>query len=208
MAVTALAEVDGRRLRREQNRAAVIDAVLELFRDGNYQPSTAEIAARAGLSTRSLFRYFEDVTDLHRAAAAQQIKLALPLLDLGVGPEAPTAAKVDSVVRSRVRMFEQVAPAARALRAAARRHEHLNRLLRRNRAFQRQQLREIFAPELAVSADSEAKLDAVNVLCSFESYELLRFDQGLSRAKTVATIVMGVGALLDDAGGADADAAP
>ena len=39
---------DGRRRRRAQNREAVIDALLSLFGDGNYQPGMAEIAARDG----------------------------------------------------------------------------------------------------------------------------------------------------------------
>ena len=47
---------DGRRLRRERNRDAVIEALLDLFGEGNLQPSTDEIAVRSGVSARSLFR--------------------------------------------------------------------------------------------------------------------------------------------------------
>src|SRR5580698_4366782 len=101
---------DGRRLRREQNREAVIDALLALFREGDYQPGTARIAARAGLSPRSLFRYFDDVDDLHRAAAARQIRLARPLLDLPVTPDQPTAVKAAAVARARARLFEETGP--------------------------------------------------------------------------------------------------
>ena len=46
----ASATVDGRRLRREQNREAVIDALVELFEEGSYTPSSGEIAERAGIS--------------------------------------------------------------------------------------------------------------------------------------------------------------
>ena len=63
------AEVDGRRLRRDQNREAVLDALVALFHEGIYQPSTNDIAERAGISPRSVFRYFEDVDDLNRAYA-------------------------------------------------------------------------------------------------------------------------------------------
>jgi TetR/AcrR family transcriptional regulator, regulator of autoinduction and epiphytic fitness len=194
------AEADGRRQRREQNREAVIDALLALFREGVYQPGSAEIAARAGLSPRSLFRYFDDVDDLHRAAAARQVRLALPLLTLTVRPADPTPAKIDGVVRARVRLFEQIAPAARALRVSAYRHDPLAVELARNRSFLRAQLREVFGPELA--AAGELALPAIDVLCSFESYELLRRDQGLSRARLVATLAAALGALLT--GGPDA----
>jgi AcrR family transcriptional regulator len=196
-----LPESDGRRLRRRQNRDAVLDALLALFRDGIYQPSTAEIAHRAGISPRSLFRYFTDVDDLHRAALNRQLQRAFPLTDLGAGPEAPTEAKIVSVVQSRARLWEEVAPAARALRAAAHRHQELARELRRNRAFMRDQLRAVFQPELARFGDGG--LPAIEVMCSFETYELLRFDQRLSRDRTEAVLTAALGALLAAPGGVD-----
>src|SRR3954470_12345428 len=91
-------ELDGRRLRREQNREAVIDALVGLWEEGVYQPSASQIADGAGLSPRSLFRYFDDVDDLNRAAIERQLAGARPLLDVGVGPDAPTATKVERVV--------------------------------------------------------------------------------------------------------------
>ena len=39
--------VDGRTARRDRNRAAVVDALLELYRDGNLRPSSLEIAELA-----------------------------------------------------------------------------------------------------------------------------------------------------------------
>ena len=179
-------------MRREQNREAVVDALLALFREGNYQPSAAEIAARSGLSLRSLFRYFDDVDDLHRAAAARQIALVMPLLRIGIEPGAPALDKVRAVVRARVRLFEEIGPSARALRACAHRHEPLAAELARNRAFFRGQLRALFAPE----AGNTSFLPALDVLCSFESYELLRTDQGMSRARVETTLIEAISALV------------
>jgi AcrR family transcriptional regulator len=187
-------EVDGRRLRRDKNRDAVIDALLALFRDGVYQPSTAEIAARAGLSPRSLFRYFDDVNDLRRAAAARQVLLALPLLKIAATPQDPALVKIRALVRARMRLFEQVGPSARALRASVHRHEVLAAELRNNRAFLCGQLTHLFAPELADPAMDN--LPALQVLCSFESYELLRYDQRLSRDATAAALITAIAGLL------------
>jgi len=192
-------ESDGRRLRRTMNREAVLDALLALFRDGIYQPSTAEIAQRAGISPRSLFRYFDDVDDLHRAALNRQLHRAFPLVDLNTEPTAPTAVKIVTVVRSRARLWEEVAPAARALRAASNRHQQLARELRRNRAFMRDQLHAVFQPELDRFGDGG--LPAIDVMCSFEAYELLRFDQRMSRARAEAVLVAALGALLAGPGG-------
>jgi len=188
-------EVDGRRLRRDQNREAVIDALLALFGEGVYEPSTNEIAERAGLSPRSLFRYFEDLDDLHRAAAVRQLRRARPLIDLGVDASSPTATKIDHLVKSRLRLHEEIAPAARAVRVCAHRHAVLASELRTNRTYLRNQVRELFAPELAGAG--AGLLPALDVLCSFESYELLREAHGLSRPKIEAALHTALTALLD-----------
>jgi TetR/AcrR family transcriptional regulator, regulator of autoinduction and epiphytic fitness len=193
-----LAEVtDGRRLRRQQNREAVIDAVLELFSEGVYQPGAAVIAARAGLSIRSLFRYFDDLEDLHNAAADRYLRLALPLLEVGAQAGDPARVRIAALVRARARLFERVGPGALALRASAHRHAGLRAQLDRNRAFLRAQISSVLAPELAATE----LLPVLDVLCSFESYDLLRRDQGLSRNAAEAALDSAICALLGvDAG--------
>jgi AcrR family transcriptional regulator len=189
------AEADGRRLRREQNREAVIDALLALFSAGQYQPSAAEIAAAAGLSPRSLFRYFDDVEDLYRAAADRHHRAALPLFQLSVGPQDQVADKIQAVVHSRVRVFERLAPTARALQAGASRNELLAAGLSRVRKVLRGQLSELFAPELA--GRGEGVLPAVEVVCSFGSYDRLRRESGLSPDAVAATLVAALTALVN-----------
>jgi TetR/AcrR family transcriptional regulator of autoinduction and epiphytic fitness len=181
----AIVVEDGRRLRRAQNREAVLDAMVELFAEGVLQPSTDEIAERAGVSSRSLFRYFDDVDDLDRAAIERELAVARPLLEVGAAPHDPTAVKAERVAAARVRLFEAIAPAARAARACAHRHPIVARQIREARAYLRNQLRTLFAPELAARP---AVLPAVDALCTFETYELLRGDQGLSRARTTAAL--------------------
>jgi AcrR family transcriptional regulator len=186
--------LDGRRLRREQNRAAVLDALLALFQDGTLQPSSAEIAERAGLSPRSLFRYFDDIDDLHHAAIDQQLARARPLLDVGVGATAPTGEKIERLVEARVSLFEAIGPAARAARACAHRRPIVAAQLAQARSYLREQLRRLFAPELA--GPRRDLLPAIDALCSFETHELLRTDQRLSRTRTVAALTGALGALL------------
>ena len=190
----AQAGVDGRRLRREQNREAVLDALVALFHEGVYQPSTNEIADRAGISPRSLFRYFDDADDLNRAAIDRQLAHARPLLDVGVRADAPTRTKIEHVAEARVRLFETIAPAARAARVAAHRHAVVAAQIAEGRSYLRTQLRHLFAPELR---DGRAQqFPAVDALCQFETYELFRTDQGLSRPKTVAALERALTALL------------
>jgi AcrR family transcriptional regulator len=168
-------EVDGRRARREQNRAAVLDALAGLYREGVYAPGTAEIAERAGLSPRSLFRYFDDVDDLNRAAIDQQLASARPLLAVDAGPDDPTGTKVEAVVDARLRLYEAIAPAARAARIGAWRHPVLATQIASSRSYLRHQLERLFAPELSAMGPERAAvaLAAAEVLCSFEGVELL-----------------------------------
>ncbi len=198
-AVGIAAESDGRKLRREANRETVLDALVELYRDGQFEPSSAEIAERAGLSPRSLFRYFDDVDDLSHAAIDRQLRNARPLLDLSVGPDEVLATKVQHLVEARMRLFEAIAPPARAARVCAHRHPAIAAQIHEGRSFLRHQVKRLFAPELAGGRGN--LLHAIDVLCSFETYELLRTDQGLSRAKTTAALVAALTALLDPTGG-------
>lgn len=186
-------DVDGRRLRRTNNRDAVLDALGELFAEGNYQPSTAEIAERAGLSLRSLFRYFDDVDDLYHAAIERALDAARPLLDVGVGPDAATATKIEHVVAARMRLYDAIEPAARAARACAHRHDVVAAQIADSRSFLRHQLARLFASELELE---RTRLAAVDALLSFESHQLLRHSQGLSRPKTAAALTEALGALL------------
>ena len=188
--------VDGRRRRRDQNRRAVLQALVDLFAEGTYTPSMAEVAERAGLSPRSLFRYFDDVDDLRRAAIEHHLELAAPLVHLDVGPEAPTADKVARLVASRVTLYETIRPAAHVVRINADRHAELAEQLHSSRRFLRRQVQRLFAPEL--SGRRAALTPAVDVLCSFETYELLRVDRGLSKPKIASALTAALLALLDD----------
>jgi len=191
-------DVDGRRLRREQNREVVLDALVELFSEGVLQPSSGEIAERAGLSPRSLFRYFDDVDDLNRAAIARQQHQARPLLELAAEPGEPTEVKVEALVDGRLRLFDAIAPAARAARVTAHRRDVIASELAEARSFLRHQVARLFGPELAGRGDE--LLPALDVLCSFEAIELLRRDQKLSRPKARAALVSALTTLLRDPG--------
>src|SRR6185295_10175127 len=103
--------------------------------------------------------------------------------------------KIDQVVEARVRLFETIAPAALAARVCAHRHPVIAAQLRESRSYLRNQLRRLFAVELG--SDRIALLSAIDALCSFETYELLHGDQGLSRSKTVVALTRALTTLLE-----------
>jgi AcrR family transcriptional regulator len=189
---------DGRHARRDRNKYAVVDAYLELVREGNPRPSIAEVADRSGVSHRSVFRYFSDKNELARTAIERQLAVAGPLVPLTVGPGAALAERIDRFVERRLELFAVVAPAARLSRSLAALQPVLAQGIRTNRAFLRSQIRHLFRAELdMLSADERAHtLSALDALCSLESVDLMRLDQELSPAETVATLRWTIGKLL------------
>ena len=186
--MSAPESLDGRRVRRQQNREAVIDALIEMFHEGVYEPGSAMIAERAGLSPRSLFRYFDDIDDLSHAAIDRQMAETMPLVEIDIEADAPLAVRIEKLVESRVLLYEAIAPGARAARVIAHRNAVVAQQVHDARHYLREQIRRLFGTELN-------NLAAVDALCSFETYDLLR-DQRLPRPKIVATLVTALTALL------------
>jgi TetR/AcrR family transcriptional regulator of autoinduction and epiphytic fitness len=187
-------KVDGRRLRRQNNREAVIDALIALLEEGDYSPSTNDVAERAGISARSLFRYFDDVDDLLRAAIQRQLATAQPVLDLGVTADAPVAMKIRRLVERRVAMHEALTPTARASRIAAHRSSVITRQLRAGRRFLGNQIRQLFPEEL--DGERADLLPAIDALLSYETHDLLRGTHGMSRERTQAALMTALTVLI------------
>jgi AcrR family transcriptional regulator len=184
---------DGRVERRTRNRTAVVDALLALVADGDLDPSSDRVAARAGLSTRSLFRYFDDVDDLCRAAIAAQHERVATLFDRPIVPGAPRAARVRDAVTHRVELFDAMGDVGRLARLRAPFQPLVAAELRAARGWLRTRLATLLAPELAaLGRRGDAALDAADVLCSFEAYRLLRDELGRDREAAVDVLVTGV----------------
>ncbi len=63
---------DGRTVRAERTRQAIVDALLTLLDEGELRPTAERIAERAEVSERSVFQHFPDREALFEAVARQQ----------------------------------------------------------------------------------------------------------------------------------------
>ncbi len=173
---------DGRHARRDRNKVAVVDAFLELIREGNPRPGVAEVAERSGVSHRSVFRYFADKDELARTSIERQQAVVVPLLTRPVDQTLALQDRVELIVKRRIELFEAIAPVARLSRSLAPMQPILQEELTKTRAFLRAQLKRLFASELAAMDKGQAAstMAILDVLCSFEVLDLLRTDQGLS----------------------------
>ena len=199
----AVGPEDGRKVRRDRNRAAVVDALLELYSEGRLDPSSDEIATRAGLSPRSLFRYFDDIDDLCQSAIHRQHERVRHLFDVDADPEASLEIRIEALVLQRVTLFEAIEGAAQVARIRQHFQPVVAAELAQSRALFRAQIKRLMKRELTLMTPSQSvsALSAVDVLCSFESYQLLRGDSALSRPKAQAALADALRRLLtsDDA---------
>ena len=174
--------VDGRSLRRERNRQDIVDALLGLIENGETEISAALIASKAGLSERSIFRYFDDVNDLYRSvcdlAFSKEIEYAL-IDDAGVGS---LDTKIENFVNQRVRIYtmnEKIAPAARSF---AFKNPIIKNQLVVGRKLLRTQIMKHFAEELSVfdKQQQQVAVAIIDSLTTFEYYDMMRSDQKMS----------------------------
>jgi len=190
--------VDGRTARRDRNRDAVLDAVIELFTEGVLDPSVPEVAARSGVSLRSVHRYFEDRDELVRAAIARNLERTAPLFDipdLGVGR---FDQRVERFVAARLRLYEATAPMARVALRRASTNPIIAERLEATWQILRDQLEAMFAPELDAlgTAERRAMLAAADVLCGFEGLEHLLVRRGFSVARSRDVLTRSLRALV------------
>jgi len=193
--------VDGRTARRDRNRLAVLDAVLELFAEGNLNPGVHEVADRSGVSLRSVYRYFEDLDELVTAAIDRQLQRTRPLFDIeGVG-EGPLTERIQRFAERRMGLFEAVRVIYRASRIRAASDARVQQDLLDTQQWLSAQTQQMFAPDLR-AMDEPAATDterALDLLTQFDALEHLRHRCGLSREETAAFLQRSLRRLLTPA---------
>lgn len=193
---------DGRTARRGRGRDAVLDTVHEMFVEGNYAPSVEDVAARSGVSLRSVYRYFEDTEALLHLAIERRMAVVGELYGLGELGEGDLPDRVAALVNQRLVLHTKLAPTIRAAMLRAPFSPQIAEQVRQRRDLLAHQVAVQFAPE-AVALDKargEELLACIDALCSFESMEQLRVRRGFSLTRTRRSLTDGVSALLASAG--------
>ena len=192
---------DGRTARRDRNRDAVLDAVLDLFAEDALAPSAIQVAERSGVSLRSVYRYFDDTDELVRAAIERNLVRVRPLFVIDGLGEGWLEDRTRRIVDSRLELHERVGPLMRATLLHAGEHELLAARLATVRRLLREQTEDMFAPELGAMGVGPRRevAAAVDLLLGFESIEQLRKVRGLSLPATARVVVRAVQAVVESA---------
>jgi AcrR family transcriptional regulator len=168
--------VDGRVERRERNRAAVVEAMVSLLDEGAFDVTLERAAERAGVSVRSVFRYFDGVDDLRRQTAARHFAVVDERLRHLDPAELDRDARVAAFVEDRVAMFAANATAARFAHKRAEFIPIVAEHIARVRERLTDHVRESFALELASlpAGTAEDLVAVVDVAVSQDGWDSLR----------------------------------
>jgi AcrR family transcriptional regulator len=168
---------DGRRLRSERSRQAIIDAMLNLIEEGILVPTAQQVSERAGVGIRSVFRHFTDMESLF-ATADTRIRDQYQGLFAGGNRDGSLQNRLLHAVEQRALAYEAIGNHLLTTKAQLWRYPILQEQYARAQRQLRRDL-EDWLPELK-EFDSE-KREMVDAVASFEYWNRLREHQGLSR---------------------------
>lgn len=166
---------DGRRLRSQNSRNAIVAAMLELVAEGRITPSAEEVASRAGVGLRTVFRHFTDMESLYAAMTgrlAEHYEMWLIPFD-----SVEWQGQLVEAIERRTATYERLLPFKRAGDA----HRHMSPAIQAEHArmlgMMRQRLRSFLPREIT---DDVVRFETIDLMLSFEAWQRLRDEQGLS----------------------------
>ena len=156
----------------------MIDAFIELTMAGEQQPSVDDIAEKAGVSYRSVYRYFEDRSDMQAAAADRAMDWIRPLLAKASGPyniEDPLDHRIASIVAARAEVYAQIADVIRSALLRASSEPAIGSQFDEARRILRDQINARFHPELDMftQRERELRLTSMDIALSFSSLDYI-----------------------------------
>jgi AcrR family transcriptional regulator len=184
MGTSTTLPTDGRIQRSERSRTAIVQAMLELIREGSLSPTAQQVAERADVGVRTVFRHFSDMETLF-STMNEQIKGEVESLFIEKVQTGPYEQRVDGLIERRMEIFATLAPYIRSStlqrwRSAFLQAEH-ERTIRTFRLDLRRWLPEVESLPAEVG-------DALELIVSFEALNRLRVDQRLTLRRTVAVL--------------------
>lgn len=164
----------------ERTRTAILDAAQDLFRaDPQLDPSLEAIAARAGVSTRTVIRQFGSKKGLLEAAIAAGVEAAETSRHAKPGD-------VDGAVRAIVSHYEGMGDEVMRWLALADRLPFVRRVTERGTETHLEWVEAVFAPDLVglSRAERRARRAALATATDVYVWHLLRRREGLGREAT------------------------
>lgn len=189
----AASKPDGRLNRSIVTRQKIVDALTALIYEGHLSPTAEQVATRADVGLRTVFRHFDDMDSLYREIGQGLDGMIQPMISQRlVGTTWQD--RLRHSVQLRTAFFDRVA--AIHLATQVHRHEsaYLSQQVKQSVALQR----ELLQRQISAEAVRDATLfEALDVVLSIEVWIRLRREQGLSAEAARQVILRAVSALLE-----------
>lgn len=175
---------DGRLLRSERSRQLIIDAMQELVNEGVLVPTAQNVADRAGVGIRSVFRHFADMETLF-ATMDVELRESYEGLFLGGDRAGTLPERILHAIERRASAWEKLSSTILSTQAQMWRSP----VLQKNYARNQRGLRKDLAGWLPEIGDLPAvRKEAVDAATSFETWNRLRSHQGLSKKASMDVV--------------------
>jgi AcrR family transcriptional regulator len=187
-------EADGRRQRSTRSRERIVHAMIELIRAGEMSPAAARVAEKANVGLRTVFRHFEEMETLNREISAIVAAEIIPLVERPFEGKG-WRAQFDDLLDRRAHIYERVLPLKVAGALQRFRSQFLmddyNRFVR----MEREGLNRVL-PQKVMS--DKILFQAIEMVTSFQTWQRLRQDQGLSTMDALGVVRFTVDRLLGE----------
>ena len=172
--------VDGRIERSATTRRKILEATRQLLLETAAEQTARDIAARAGVTPRTLFRHFSDLESLHASLLRDAEERAAAVMNEPFGLDSTKEdwpALSAHLVERRSRVYESLLPLYvsslwRPYQASQSKQDRARTLKRR-----RKRLLELL-PQACL--EDQTLFEAIDATLSIEYWASLRHDQGLS----------------------------
>jgi AcrR family transcriptional regulator len=172
---------DGRRLRSERSRKAIIDAIMALVEEGVLVPTAQQVSERAGVGIRSVFRHFSDMESLFAVTDTIAREQYQGLFAAG-DREGTLEERLQHAVEQHATAYEAVGNLFLSTKAQLWHYDVLREQYARSQRQLRRDLDD-WLPELRELSSERREL--VDAAASFETWNRLRQHQGLGRKTSI-----------------------
>jgi AcrR family transcriptional regulator len=185
------ASSDGRRRRSENSRVKIIEAMLSLVREGKIVPTAEEVAARADIGLRSVFRHFSDMEMLRQEMVGQVAQTYMKWFTPFEGDDWRDQLK--DLISRRASAYEETLPFKRAAEVRRFKSSAIGSEFDRLNTLMRSRLKSVLPEEFT---SQTILFETLDLALSVDAWQRLREDQNLSVEDARTAVYLLVKAIL------------
>jgi AcrR family transcriptional regulator len=187
-------ELDGRKQRTNSSRQKIVEAMLELIREGALEPKAEQVAVKAGVGLRTVFRRFNEMELLFRELSVEIQRIFMPELEKPI-EGIIWQEKVLDLLERKVSIYQMIVP----YRVAAKFHKHTSEFIRQDIAYWNKLEKKVLKDILPINEATDLTIfNAINGCMSFDYWLTLTTAQGLTSEEATDTIKVTVKTLIAD----------